>query len=114
MPFSPSDFLKLGEAPPIETTLKCGMVVLVKHFSAGDRDFLESYRVNGKIPDFRARWLQRILCNPDGSLAFAEGDIPKLAKIPEETWDEIMEKSATSNGVTQEAIAEAVGESPAG
>jgi hypothetical protein len=100
-----ADDLGLLEVPVPEW----GDSVFIRVMTVGERDSYENDWVRNKdkgVENFRAKFLQRVLCDDKGSLLFAADEVSKLAtksaKIMSRLWQKAMEHNALTDADVEE------------
>jgi hypothetical protein len=100
-----ADDLGLLEVPVPEW----GDSVFIRVMTVGERDSYENDWVRNKdkgVENFRAKFLQRVLCDDKGNLLFAADEVSKLAtksaKIMSRLWQKAMEHNALTDADVEE------------
>lgn len=83
--------------------------VFIRVMSVGERDAYENDWIRNKdkgVDNFRAKFLQRVLCDEKGELLFESGELESLAaksaKVMGRLWKTAMEHNAITDSQVEE------------
>ena len=83
--------------------------VFIRVMSVGERDAYENDWIANKhkgVENFRAKFLQRVLCDERGELLFTADDMPKLATKSAKVMSRLWEKAMKHNALTDADVEE--------
>lgn len=86
-----------------------GGSVYIRVMSVGERDSYENEWMANKstgVPNFRSKFLQRVLCNEKGELLFSKDEVEQLAKksaaVTGRLWEAAMKHNKLSDADVEE------------
>jgi hypothetical protein len=100
-----ADDLGLLEVPVPEW----GGSVYIRVMSVGERDSYENEWMANKstgVPNFRSKFLQRVLCNDKGELLFTKEEVDALAKKSARVVGTLWEAAMRHNKLTDQDVEE--------
>lgn len=86
-----------------------GGSVFIRVMSVGERDSYENDWIKNKdkgVENFRAKFLQRVLCDQAGVLLFATGELDTLARKSAKVMSRLWQKAMEHNAITDADVDE--------
>lgn len=83
--------------------------VFIRVMSVGERDAYENDWIRNKdkgVDNFRAKFLQRVLCDDKGALLFSAGEMDALAKKSAKVMGRLWQKAMEHNAITDSDVEE--------
>jgi len=110
MPLTKDQILAADDLGLLEVDVpEWGGTVFIRVMSVGERDTYENDWIKHKhtgVENFRAKFLQRVLCDEKGHLLFTAVELDllaaKSAKVMSRLWDKAMKHNALTAGDVEE------------
>lgn len=83
--------------------------VFIRVMSVGERDAYENDWIRNKdkgVDNFRAKFLQRVLCDDKGALLFSASEMDALAKKSAKVMGRLWQKAMEHNAITDSDVEE--------
>jgi hypothetical protein len=105
-----SQIIAANDGQPLEVEVpEWGGSVFIRVMTVGERDAYENEWTLSKIrgmENFRAKLLQRTLCDANGVLLFTAGELDALAAKSAAVCDRLFAKAAKHNGLSKGDVEE--------
>lgn len=110
MPLTKDQILAANDMGLLEVAVpEWGGSVYVRVMSVGERDSYENEWMTHKdrgVDNFRAKFLQKVLCNEKGELLFSPDEVDKLARKSAKVTTRVWRAAMSHNALTDNDVEE--------